>query len=143
MDSDTKRKIMIAVIVVCFGSAGAITYIYNRGDSGKMPADFASELMWVKCNNPACKIEYQVTRKEYYEYLKEHVVDPMVTPPLVCKECGEESVYEAVKCGNPDCGKVFFKDSVEGGDPDTCPHCGHSNTEALKEEILARRRGEQ
>ncbi len=58
-------------------------------------------------------------------------MDPMamVAPPVVCKKCGEQSVFRAEKCQNPDCGIVFLRGSVPGDFADRCPECGRSETE--------------
>jgi len=103
----------------------------NSTKSGFETIKRGEELYWVKCNNPACKSTYQIDKKDYYEQIEEKMrANPMamVTPPLTCKECGEQSALRAVKCEK--CGQVFFY----GADPtdfaDRCPECGHSKTES-------------
>jgi hypothetical protein len=88
------------------------------------------EMMWVKCNNPDCKSEYKMGKQAYFKYVEEHI-DPMamVAPPVVCEECGKESVFRAEKCQNADCAIVFFRGSVPNDFADRCPACGNSNTE--------------
>jgi len=130
MGDSKKKPIMIAVIVACLGVAAAITYITSSGGGGGIETIDSSEMMWVKCSNPDCGGEYQIDEKGYLEYIREHQ-EGMSTPPLVCKECGEESVYNAVKC--PKCGVIFFHGSIrEAKFKDTCPECGYSEIEDLR-----------
>jgi len=91
---------------------------------------FEGEMIWAKCNNPACKALYQTSKKAYFKYVEEHAnpMDPTV-PPMVCEKCGEQSVFRAEKCMNPDCGIVFFRGIVPNDFPDRCPECKRSQTE--------------
>ena len=53
---------------------------------------------------------------------------PHLYPPIACAECGEKTLYEAIKC--PKCGTVFFKEPSGSGDfDDRCPQCRYSQTE--------------
>ena len=54
---------------------------------------------------------------------------PFDKPGIPCKKCGKNSVYRAEKCGNPNCGIVFFRDIVPNDFPDRCPECLHSQME--------------
>jgi len=92
------------------------------------------EMIWVKCNNPDCKAEYQMGKQAYFKYVEEHM-DPMamVAPPVVCEKCGKESVFRAEKCQNADCAIVFFRGSVPNDFADRCPECGRSETEDSRE----------
>lgn len=129
MEASKKKPIMIAIIVACIGAAGAITYITSSGGGGIETVE-RGEMMWVKCNNPACGAEYEIDKKDYLEYVREHQ-EGLSTPPLVCKECGEESVYRAVKCEK--CGTIFFFASVQDAKfKDTCPECSYSKTEDIR-----------
>jgi len=101
-----------------------------------------SRKMWVKCRNLLCKAEYQITRQEAADYF-DRVTDPntRITPAMICRYCGEQSVYEAVKCAN--CGLVFEKRYGDADFPDRCPKCGYSTMEeerkkarALREKIM-------
>jgi len=98
------------------------------------------EMIWAKCNNPACKAEYQTSKKGYFKYIEEHA-NPMAptAPPMVCEKCGEQSVFRAEKCGNPDCGIVFFRGAVPNDFPDRCPECGYSTTEETRKARLSGR----
>ena len=127
MEESKKNGIMIAGIVACFVLAGVITYI-NRSNSFNAKA-FADERIWVKCNNPVCKAEYQMDIDNYLVSLQEHA-DPMseitTPPPLVCEKCGQESVSRAVKCKK--CELIFFY-GTSTDFPDRCPECGYSSVE--------------
>lgn len=101
----------------------------------------ADEMIWVKCKNPDCGAEYQMGKREYFRYLQKNM-DPakfMQTPALPCNECGQESIYRAVKCAK--CGKVFFYGAAGRGDfADRCSECGYSKTEDLRRLRRLRRR---
>jgi len=138
MENDKKKPIMIGIIVVCLVAAGIIFWLQRPGSSGGIEDIKRGELIWVKCSNPDCGAEYQVDKRDYYEFLQENA-NPMVmtTPPMECKECGEESVYRAEKCEN--CGAIFFRGSVPNDFADRCPECGHSKTERLRKEAREKR----
>lgn len=141
MEESNKKPIMIGVIVVCIAVAGIITYSRRSGGGGGIDSISEGEMTWVKCNNPNCKVEYQMGLKAYHEYIREHAdVMAMTTPPLICKECGEPSVYGAEKCENPDCGIVFIQGS-SGPDTfaDRCPKCKQSATEESRKRRKAAR----
>ena len=142
MEESKKKPIMIGVIVVCLALALLITF-GRRGGGGGIKDISPEEMMWVKCNNPDCKAEYQMGKQAYFKYVEEHM-DPMamVAPPVACKECGKESVYRAEKCQNPDCGIVFFRGSVPNDFADRCPECGRSETEESRKRRAASRAGQ-
>ena len=96
-------------------------------------------MIWAKCRE--CGAEYETSKRDYYEYLeRRNLENPNLaeTPGLVCKECGKESIYRAVKC--PKCGHVFFRGTSGEDRPDRCPECGHSQTEENKEKAKEARR---
>lgn len=97
-------------------------------------------LYWVKCTNSECGHEWQMDRKDYFIYLRDHQ-DPMVlaAPAIECPKCGEASGYRAEKCEK--CGTMFLRGSVPHDFADRCPECGHSRTEVLRRE--ARNRDKQ
>jgi phage FluMu protein Com len=135
-----KNTVYVIVIVVCLSLAAIIGYKYTfsgGGPSGIEAID-PSKMMWVKCNNPSCKAEYQISEKSYYEYAQQNV-DPMAMgpPALTCEKCGEKSVFEAVKC--PKCGLVFFRNSVPADFADRCPKCKFSQMEHDRKEAAAQR----
>lgn len=131
MEDSMKKPIMIVVIVVCLAGAGLL--LFKGGPDGGPNSIPDSEMKWVKCNNKACNAEYETSAKKYYQEFAENVnPNPMAAGPtaVTCKECGERSVYAAVKCSNADCGKVFIEHSSGQNDyHDRCPKCGKSETE--------------
>ena len=99
---------------------------------------FKDKSTWVKCREPQCGAEYQMNLKEYFVHMEEHA-DPrsLLPPPLVCKKCGQKSVYRAVKCEK--CGLVFERGTVPRDFADRCPKCAYSKVEeARKRERDAR-----
>jgi len=141
MEDSKKKPIMIAVIVVCLGVAGAVTFL-RSGSSGGINDIPNDKMTWVKCNNPACNAEYEMSEKQYYKEIQERLnpASMMATPALICQKCGKPSVYKAYKCGNPSCGKVFLANSVPNDFPDRCPECKRSETEEIRK---ARKAGGQ
>jgi len=139
MEDSKKKPIIIGVIVVCFVVAAAITISRHTG-GGAMEGISDDEMVWVKCANPACKVEYEMGKKAYFKYMEENS-NPAAesAPPMICKKCGEPSVYRAEKCGNPDCGIIFFRGIVPNDLADRCPECGYSATEESRKRNLAER----
>jgi len=135
MEESAKKRILLGIIVVCFVTAGAITLL-TRPRKGGIPESFATVMTWVKCRNPACEAEYQITKKQYFEYVEKHD-DPSMgeAPPLICKKCGEHSVHRAVKCEN--CGLVFEMGTIRGDYQDRCPKCRHSKLETNRQKATA------
>lgn len=141
MEDSKKKPIMIAVIVVCLGVAGAVTFLRSSGGGGTINDIPDDKMTWVKCNNPQCKAEYQMGEKAYHKAIQERM-DPrsLATPSLICEKCGKASVYKAVKCANSECGAIFFSGSVPNDFADRCPECGKSETEEIR---LRRKSGGQ
>jgi DNA-directed RNA polymerase subunit RPC12/RpoP len=140
MEDSKKKPIMIAVIVLCLGVAGAITYMRHSGSGGGINDIPEGKMMWVKCNNPQCNAEYEISEKEYYKEIQARMnpATMMSTPALICEKCGKPSVYKAYKC--PYCGNVFFANSVPNDFEDRCPKCNKSKTEETRK---ARKAGGQ
>jgi len=134
MEESNKKPIMIGVIVLCLAVAGIITWSRHGGGGGGVDSISDEEMIWAKCNNPACKAEYQTSKKGYFEYVNEHA-NPlsMIAPLMVCEKCGEQSVFRAEKCMNPDCGIVFRRGAVPNDFPDRCPECNRSETEEIRD----------
>lgn len=90
-------------------------------------------LYWVMCTNPDCENKWQMDRKDYFIYLREHQ-DPMELAPrgIVCSKCDEASGYRAIKCEK--CELIFIRGTVAHDYADRCPECGHSETGALRRE---------
>jgi len=133
MEDSKKKPIMIAVVIVCLGVAGAVTFMRGGGSGGSIDDIPDDKMVWVKCNNPQCMAEYQMGEKTYYKTVQERT-DPrsLSTPALICEKCGKPSVYKAVKCANPECGVVFLSGSVPNDFADRCPKCGKSETEEIR-----------
>jgi len=133
MEESKKKPIMIGVIVVCLAVAGIITYSRRSGGGDTIDSISDAEMIWAKCNNPACKAEYQTSKKGYFKYVEEHA-NPMAqtAPPMICEKCGEPSVFRAEKCMNPDCGIVFLRGTVPNDFADRCPECKRSETEEIR-----------
>jgi predicted RNA-binding Zn-ribbon protein involved in translation (DUF1610 family) len=136
----SKNTIYIIVIVICFLATGLLAYkfIFSSGGS-QIPA---GEMTWVKCNNPACNAEYEMSLKKYVDETQEIAkANPMLmtNPALTCEKCGKSSVYRAEKCQNPTCGEVFIRGIVPNALEDTCPKCGQSAIEESRKARLAER----
>lgn len=118
---------MVAVSVVCFALAGAITLKTIRAKRPNLER-FEGRTTWVKCRNPNCKAVYQMNLKDCLDYIIKHK-EPgsRTTPALICKECGEPSAYRAIKC--EECGFVFELGSTPRDFEDRCPKCGYSKKE--------------
>jgi len=144
MEDSKKKPIMVGVIVVCLALAAVITISRHTGGGDSMESISDDAMIWVKCNNPACKAEYQMGKKDYFRYIEENI-DPRAesVPPLICTECGKPSAYRAEKCGNPDCGIIFFRGIVPNELADRCPECGYSATEESRKRNLAERAAEE
>lgn len=127
---------MIGVIVVCLIVAGLVTFARRGGGGTGIDSIPDEKMTWVKCNNPSCKAEYEMSEKEFFKEM-EGRFNPMArtTPALTCKECGKDSLFRAVKC--PYCGTVFFRDSVPNDLFDRCPKCGKSATEESRKQRLS------
>jgi len=135
-----KNVVYIVVIVLCLAAAAwiAYKYIFSGGGSGGIEDISDTEMTWVKCNNPKCKAGYEMGLKAYYKEVRDRL-EPvgMTTPALTCEKCGEASVYQGVKCANPDCGIVFIRGIVPGDFADRCPDCGQSETQEIRKRRMA------
>ncbi len=138
MEDSKKKPIMIGVIVGCLVLAGVITFATRSRSGGGLEDLERGVMYWVKCTNADCEHAWEMDRKDYFQYLKDHQ-DPMSmsAPGIVCPECGEESGYRAEKCAK--CELIFMRGSVPHDFADRCPECSHSETERLRKEARARR----
>ena len=130
MEDGTKKVVLIVVIAVCIAAAGAITYMTMGGGSQSTAGPAGSSKAQLKCNNPNCGYEYLMDRKEFTDIAFKNgprFAAQFGALPVKCPKCGEESVFEAIKCEK--CGKVFFAGAVEGPYDDKCPGCGFSKKE--------------
>jgi hypothetical protein len=121
------KPVMVIVIVACLVIA-IVAYVAMLPDRGGGYEDLAGQMQWVKCTNPDCNAEYEMDKAEFLSAVGEKKkINPLLSydPPIACKECGQETVVEAVKCEQ--CGKVFvLAPRGTGGFRDECPDCGHS-----------------
>jgi hypothetical protein len=126
MEENTKKVVMVVIVVACFALAGFIVYKNkSSGGAGGIPA---GSMIWIKCNNPACGHEFQTDERGYLKFVKEKMLPALMTvPPMTCPKCSQESAYRAIKCEK--CGKVFFPNTVQGKFDDICPGCGLSKLE--------------
>jgi hypothetical protein len=132
MEENAKKTLLIVVAVACLAAAGIIMYKTMGGGAG--PSQPTGKT-WVKCNNPKCNNEYEITAKEYSDFVmqnggpRQFMMNGAV--PMKCPKCNEDSVFKAAKCEK--CGKVFFPGTVADKADDTCPGCGYSpSVEAAK-----------
>ncbi|MBN2180927.1 MAG: hypothetical protein JW715_03360 [Sedimentisphaerales bacterium] len=133
-----KNTVYIIIIVVGFLTFGVVAYSYIFSSGGGGISD--SKMTWVKCSNPSCNSAHEMKLKEYEKQVRERMRPPAITTPaLTCNECGKDTVLQAVKCENPECGEVFIKGSVRGDLEDRCPKCKHSATEDSRKARLAGR----
>ena len=133
MEDSKKKPIMIGVIGVCIIVAGLITFARRSGGSGGIDSIPDDKMTWVKCSNPNCKAEYEMSEKQYYKDVQERF-NPSGTLPLTCEKCGKDSIFQAYKCANPSCGIVFIRGVAGREDhPDRCPDCGRSETEDIRD----------
>lgn len=133
-----KDAIYVTVIALCLVLVGVIL-LKRRSQSGGIESIPNGDMIFVKCTNPDCKAEYQTSMREYFRYVEEHTDPISQTPtPVICEECGKESVYRAVKCEH--CGSVFFYGAVhQDSFEDRCPKCGYSKIEKNRKEAAGRR----
>ena len=138
MEDSRKKPIMISVIVVCLVVAGLITFARRGGGSGGIDDIPDDKMTLVKCNNSSCNAEYEMSEKQYFKQMQERFnLMARSTLPVTCEKCGKDSVYRAVKCVNPSCGEIFFRDSVPNDIFDRCPKCKQSATEESRKRRLA------
>ena len=121
MDADKKKTVLLIIVVVCLAAAGGIAFFTMRGSSSGADS-LKDDLIWAKCANPNCNAEYEISQKEYYKSIEK---TPSALP--ACKQCGEASLYTAMKCEK--CGIVFIPGTLQNERRDRCPECGFSKTE--------------
>lgn len=134
MEENAKKTLLIVVAVACLAAAGIVMYkTMGGGAAAGQPAGQT----WVKCNNPKCGNEYDISAKEYTDFVmnnggpRQFMMNGAV--PMKCPKCNEESAFKGMKCEK--CGKVFFPGTVEGKAQDTCSGCGHSPSEAAAKSV--------
>lgn len=130
MEESAKKSIMIGVIVVCLVLAAAIA-LKTRRREGPNLEGYKDDTVLVLCRNPNCGAQNEMNAKKYFEFFITHKVPrgaPL--PAMTCKECGEPSVYRAVKCEK--CGFVFELGSKPRDFEDRCPDCGYSKLQEAR-----------
>jgi len=128
---------MIGIIVVCLVLAVVITVTRLTGGEEGTIDDIPDDVMiWVKCMNPKCNAEYEMSKKEFYQLQSETATDASSnTIQMVrCKKCGKESLVKAIKCEK--CGKVFVEGVVQNDFTDRCPFCGYSKIEEMRKKAI-------
>jgi len=121
-----KKKILLIALACCLLLVVGIIWVTSSENLTGIP-DLKGEMTWVKCSNPDCGISYEMPLRDYYQLVdkKQKEAGGM---NIVCKKCGKESLFKAVKCEK--CQVVFFYvfGSVEDY-ADRCPECGFSKLE--------------
>jgi len=131
MEDSTKKSVMIVVIVVCLVAAAAVTYMSRSRGGGGTSSPLVSNTVWMKCTNPDCNAEYEVSWKEYQAKERSTPYTMMGSMAIRCDKCGKNSVYRAEKCEK--CGLVFVKKPAPPGFTYVCPGCGYKKPEAAGE----------
>lgn len=133
MDEGMRNKVMIGVVVVALGVAGVIAARSLGGNSGG--ATLKGDL-WLKCSNESCQAEYEISKKEYAEIVRNIQSPGMMMPgaamAVPCQECGQETAYRAFKCEK--CGTIAYMGGVPNDFMDRCPECGYSATEEQRKQ---------
>ena len=132
MDDSGKKRVMVAIVVICLVAAGVITFIFNNPFSSSSGPKGPVQML---CVNPDCGYAFEISRNEYRKQMMEKgPMGPMMMGPMTalhaftCPKCGKKSAYVATKC--PKCGKVFIPNyGITDDYPDRCPECGYSAME--------------
>jgi len=129
MEPGKKKLISVVVIIVCITVAAVITF--SRGSKSTGIKYLEGKQQWLKCTNEKCGAEYSMPAKEYYQWReKNYDAGTLQVPGMECKECGEESVFAAIKCEK--CGHVFFGGASGADYTNRCPQCKYSKTEDMR-----------
>jgi len=135
MESKTKNALMVVVVLVCVGIAGAIflSRSTSGGGAGRVP-----KTTYVKCINPDCGATFEMDFDKYSKQLKEKIKEnpgAMMMGPVAikCPECGKVTAFKATKCEK--CGHIFIpgRNTADGEYADTCPECGYSRIKEIRE----------
>jgi hypothetical protein len=139
MEDNKKKPIMIGVIVVCIVVAGLMTFARLGGEGVGIDTIPDDKMTWVKCANPSCGAEYQMSEKKYIKAMQERFdLNPSERiQGLTCNKCGKNSLFQAYKCANPSCGHVFIRGIADPEIPDRCPKCKQSETEQIRKKRLS------
>jgi len=115
---DSKKPLMIGIIVGCLALAGIITYWSSQEEDHLAGLEGETQLM--RCRQ--CKEVFEMPLADYLKAIQEKTTGPQI-PGLTCPKCGKNSAYAAIKC--PNCGIVFEEGALGPTEPsDKCPECG-------------------
>ncbi|MHC4763160.1 MAG: hypothetical protein ACYS71_07315 [Planctomycetota bacterium] len=98
---ESKKPVMIGVVVVCLVLAGFITYrTYFKSGSGGSSSSLTGApgaAVWVKCQNDKCDSEYQILETEFVKLLEEAraagAIGENSEIAVVCSKCGRKTLY--------------------------------------------------
>jgi hypothetical protein len=98
---ESKKPVMIGVVMVCLVLAGFITYrTYFKGSgssSGSGLTGVPGAAVWVKCQNPSCNSEYQTLETDFAPLLEEAraagATGKNSEIALRCSSCGKQTLY--------------------------------------------------
>jgi hypothetical protein len=124
-----KKRIILVTLGCCLLLVAAIVFATRAQNLTSIP-DLKGELTWVKCSDPDCGSSYEMSLRDYYVLLekKQSQVRSMGAPALICKKCGKESLFQAVKCEK--CQNISFYGFGGPTDyADRCSKCGFSKLE--------------
>ena len=131
-----KNAVYAGIIAVCLLLAVlAYVFLWGNGGSGGGIKDIgAGETQWVICLNKNCGAAYEMSKRDFVEQSREAArANPLQQIFAVkCEKCGQKSAVKAIKC--PKCGEVFLYGTLSN--PDRCPKCNYSETEAIRKERL-------
>lgn len=133
MEVDKKKMVIVAVAVICILLAVVITAKRLTTSEYGSTADISeSEMIWVKCINPKCNTEYEMSKKAYFSAMQSgNTSVPVGAMNLIrCEKCSKDSIVKADKCEK--CGHVFAQGTVPNDYQDRCPKCKYSNIEDLR-----------
>jgi hypothetical protein len=96
---ESKKPVMIGVVVVCLVLAGFITcrtYSKKSGGGGGFTGA-PGATVWVKCQNLSCDSEYQMLETEFVKLLEEAKAAGATGEnseiAVVCSNCGGKTLY--------------------------------------------------
>lgn len=98
---ESKKPIMIGVVVVCLAVAGFVTYrTYFKGSGGSSGGGLSGvpgAAVWVKCQNPNCKSESQILETDFIKLIEEAraagATGKNSEIALKCRSCGKQTLY--------------------------------------------------
>ncbi len=122
MAENQKNIVLVVIVAICLGAA-VYSFVNKKDSTTDSIQKMRGSEIWVKCRE--CDTSYTMDKAEYFDFIRQATT--VQTPALTCQECGKDSVYRAVKCGQ--CGEVFFYGTNQVDYADRCPHCNYSESE--------------